>query len=120
MKPRRYCALYLFVFLAMCATTAWAQTERGGISGRVTDSAGGVLQGATVTLAPSGGSAITDQQGEFVIAGLTVGDYTITVTYVGFSAYTQQVHVNSGRPTRVDAALQVGTQSEQILVTAER
>jgi TonB-dependent receptor len=120
MTSRRSTRLCIFVFLAMCATTAWAQTERGAISGRVTDSAGGVLQGATVTLAPSGGSAITDQQGEYLIAGLAVGDYTITVRYVGFTADTKQLHVNAGRPTRLDAVLQVGTQREEVLVTVER
>ena len=42
----------------------------GSIKGRATDSAGGVLQGAIVTLSPKGGSAVTNKQGEYSITGL--------------------------------------------------
>ena len=64
--------------------TARAQSGSAVIRGRVTDSAGGVLQGATVTLAPNAGSAVTDTQGAYSIGGLPPGSYTVQVNYVGF------------------------------------
>jgi TonB-dependent receptor len=106
--------------LTLAATSATAQSRSGSISGRATDPAGGVLQGAIVTLAPKGGGAVTNTQGEYVVAGLAPGDYTVTVDYVGFSPFTTTINLSEGQTARVDATLKVSTQSEQVLVTAER
>jgi TonB-dependent receptor len=101
-------------------TTAHAQTSKGTIQGRVTDSSGAVLQGAAVTVAPGGARAVTDAEGGYVIGGLAEGDYTISVRFVGFTDFSRAVHVVAGRPGRVDLTLDVAGQSEMILVTAER
>ncbi len=119
MKRRLRTGLSLVVLCLVLASRLLAQAERGSISGRVTDSAGGVLQGAIVTVTPGGANVVTDQKGDYVLAGLTPGEYTVNVNYVGFGAFTKEVRVTTGRTT-VDAALQVAGQSEQILVTADR
>ena len=92
----------------------------GSIKGRATDSAGGVLQGAIVTLSPKGGSAVTNNQGEYSITGLPAGEYTISVNYLGFTPFTETVNVVAGRQATVNAILEVATQSEQVLVTGVR
>jgi len=99
--------------------TASAQSS-GVIRGRVTDSAGGVLQGAIVTLAPNGASTVTDKQGAYSIGGLTAGSYTLQVSYVGFNAFTKTVEVTAGATAQVDAMLSVAGHSEEILVSSER
>jgi TonB-dependent receptor len=109
-----YCAF------ALGATAARAQSGSGVIRGRVTDSAGGVLQGAIVTLAPNGGSVVTDKQGAFSIAGMSQGSYTIQVHYVGFEAFTKKVDLAAGVTMEVDARLSVAGHSEEILVSVER
>jgi TonB-dependent receptor len=106
--------------LIASASTALAQGGKGSVSGHVADSSGGVLQGAIVTLSPSGGSAVTDNQGDYTIAGIVAGDYTVNVNYVGFGVFAKEVKVPPGQAMRVDATLQVSAQSEQILVTASR
>ncbi len=108
------------VCLLLLGSTTWAQGIKASIAGRVTDSAGGILQGAIVTVAPRGGMVVTDTQGEFVVLGLAPGDYTLDVNYVGFSVFTKTVSVTPGQTTRLDAKLDVAAQSEQILVTADR
>jgi hypothetical protein len=97
-----------------------AQAGRGIITGRLTDSAGGVLQGASVELQPGGASGVSNNQGEFTLLDVAPGDYKLTVTFVGLATLTQDVHVTAGEPTHADAMLQVGTKNEEILVTAER
>jgi outer membrane receptor protein involved in Fe transport len=110
----------LILCVVLSASSAMAQSGNISIQGRATDSAGGVLQGAIVTVTPNGGSYLTDNQGQYVIRGLAPGDYTVAVKYVGFLDFTTHVHVSEGQVQRVDATLRVAGQSEQVLVTAER
>ena len=86
----------------------------------MTDSAAGVLQGATVTLAPNGGNTVTDKQGAYSIAGLPPGSYTVQVHYVGFDAFTKTVDVAAGAAAQVDVTLSVAGHSEEILVASAR
>ncbi len=106
--------------LLLAPAVAMAQSGAAIIRGRVTDSAGGVLQGAAVTLAPNGGNAVTDKQGAYSIAGLLPGSYTVEVHYVGFDAFTKTVDVAAGAATQVDATLSVAGQSEEVLVSSAR
>src|SRR6476620_728900 len=54
----------LTLSLLLVTSTVLAQGANGSIKGRATDSAGGVLPGAIVTVTPKGGSTVTDNQGE--------------------------------------------------------
>ena len=71
MKRRLRTGLSLVVLCLALASRLLAQAERGSISGRVTDSAGGVLQGAIVTVTPGGANVVTDQKGDYLLAGHT-------------------------------------------------
>jgi len=93
---------------------------RGSIQGRAADLAGGVLQGATVTVEPGGQRTVTGLEGDFVIRGLARGSYTVKVDFVGFTTFQQKVDIEEGGMVRLDATLQVAGQSESILVSAER
>jgi TonB-dependent receptor len=102
------------------ANPAWAQARKGTVTGHVTDSTGGVLKGAQITLAPQGITTSTDAQGEYFINNLDQGTYTLTVTYVGFETFTKSVEVAAGQSLTTDASLSVESQSLGILVQAER
>jgi TonB-dependent receptor len=86
----------------------------------VADSVGGVLPGAVVTLAPGGGRAVTDKEGDYDIVGLPAGAYTLNVKYVGFDLFTKDVTVKAGQAVQLDATMQVAAKSEQILVSVPR
>jgi len=121
-------------FLQICvvATLVWvlaaafvvapssAQTARGTIRGRVTDTQGAVLRAARVELQPGGQYAITDDQGQFSIGDLAPGDYMVTMTYAGFAPFTAGAKVSPGQTERVDAVMKVATTTEEVLVTADR
>ena len=110
-----------FVVVAtLLAQNARAQSDRGAISGHVTDPSGSVLQGAQITLEPTGITVVSDQQGVYFVKNLTPGSYTVSVTYVGFALFTQTATVTAGQTTVLDPKMQVASQTEQILVTAER
>src|SRR5580692_7088076 len=46
------------------------QNSKGSITGRVTDTGGGVLHGAAVSVQPGGFSTTSDAQGQFTITNL--------------------------------------------------
>src|SRR5258708_33909919 len=111
----------LMALLAMAfGSAALAQTGRGTLAGRVTDSAGAILQGARIEVQPKAVATSSGSQGEFAFTDLVPGSYTVTVSYVGFSPFTTTVNVTAGQVARLDASLKVASEVEQITVTAER
>ena len=103
-----------------CAMFVPAQNSKGTVTGRIVDSGGGVLQGAAILLEPGEISRVSDSQGEFTITGLDPGTYKITISFVGLETYTGSVELKPGVYVRADAVLKVGSQSAEVLVTAER
>jgi TonB-dependent receptor len=100
-------------------TTTADQSGKGSISGHVTDSAGGVLQGASIKIDPGDVSTVSDGQGQFTATNLPVGSYTVTVSYAGFSPHSETVSVSAGQSISVDAILQLAPSNAQIEVHAD-
>ena len=107
-----------FTIGLLSASPALAQL--GNVSGTVKDSSNAVLPGATVKLSPGNASATTNGLGEFTIAGVAPGADTITVNYVGFVPFKGSVTIVAGQTARVDAVLNVASETEAVIVTAER
>ncbi len=106
--------------IALWLTLADAQERNGSIAGLVTDSARAILQGARVELQPAAPPTVSNNQGEFAIAGLLPGKYTLTISYVGLAPFSKEVTVTGGQITRVNAELEVASTSESVTVSAER
>jgi TonB-dependent receptor len=103
-----------------CVSSAQAQTGRGIITGTATDEANSALTSALVEVQPLGRKAVTDDQGQFRIGDVPVGEYTIVVSYVGFAPFSTTVKVDAGQTANVAAVLKVATVNDQVMVTAER
>ncbi len=118
--PHLLLSLVLALLLLMPTVRAFPQAARGTIAGHVTDPSGAVLQGAQVSLNPRGINVATDVQGRFFINNLDPGNYTLTITYVGFDPATKTVDVAAGRTVNADTSLTIPAQTIEVLVTAER
>ncbi len=90
----------------------------GSVSGTVKDISGAVLQGARIDLEPATRIVSSDAQGNFVIQDVKPGSYTVTISYVGFTAFSTSIEVTAGRPTSLDATLVVSTTNQQVTVSA--
>jgi len=116
--------LYTFVAtLILClfsAINASAQETRGSIVGTVTDSSGAVLPGAVVELQPIGKKVISDAQGNYKLNDLAPGQYTLSVSYIGFASSSSPVTLTSGQSLNQPMVLKVGSQADEVLVSAER
>ncbi len=109
-----------FVAMVFLGLPNLAQERRGTISGHVTDSSGGVLKGAEITIEAQSIKVVSDVQGQFFVKDLEPGGCTIEVTYVGFAKFTQTVNVTAGQVATVDVKLAPESQNLEVLVTAER
>ncbi|PYQ43647.1 MAG: hypothetical protein DMF77_09230 [Acidobacteria bacterium] len=99
-----------------------AQTTSASVSGSVSDSQGGVLPGATVTLTSrtqgNTYTAATDKEGRFTFPIVRPDTYVLKVTLSGFkSAERTNVVVNANdRASTGDIALSVGGIEENVTV----
>ncbi|MGV3520435.1 carboxypeptidase regulatory-like domain-containing protein [Luteitalea sp.] len=115
--------LYFCLALLLSALPALAQTITGRIDGKVTDTSGGVLPGATVTVVNEGTGLttvrVTDESGTFTITNLPVGSYSVTAELQGFRRQQRTGFelTADGRLT-ADFSLGVGELSESVEVTA--
>ena len=89
-------AAVLAVLVAMPVAADSPQT--GIVEGAVTDAAGAVLPGVTVSLTSDRGTqtAVTGDDGTFRFGLLQPGDYTVGASLEGFRGVEQAVHVDSG------------------------
>ena len=112
------------IFAALFATTVFAQTFQGTLRGRVLDPNGATASAASITLTDEGTSVsrktITNEQGEYTFASLTPATYTVAVEASGFKRIEQRgVMVATQAVVTLDFALQLGTVTEEVNVTAD-
>ena len=97
-----------------------AQADRGRITGVITDTAGAVLPGVTVTLAgPEQRSVVTNDRGEFTFNNLAPGRYTLRATLAGFVDLMRDVSVAGAGVERLRLQMAVGALQETVTVSAE-
>lgn len=97
----------------------WAQTTTGSISGRVVDSQGLALPGATVTVTgPQGSRTLTaDADGRFTATLLVPGTYTVIAELQDFkTAEARNVVVGLGQNVPVTLRMEVGAMAETVEV----
>ena len=113
----------IIVVLIGVAALAFAQSERGNITGIVSDPTGAAIPGAELSVINAATNATTKtvatSSGEYNVANLLPGTYRMEITAEGFKRFLQQnIIVSAGGTLRVDAMLQLGQVNEQIEVSA--
>ena len=111
-------------FLLLTVASLLAQSDRGTITGTVSDSSGSRIPAATVTaINPANGSELkaeTTDTGNYTISSVPAGLYNLTVEVSGFRRFEQQgIRVQVAQTARIDVAMQVGATSESVTVTAD-
>ena len=125
----KLCPPYMFrsvlaAALLALAATASAQDARGSISGRVTDTSGGVLPGVSVTVVNietnSPTTTTTSDQGRYSVLYLLPGTYRVTATIDGFrTGVNDNILVRVGDKVQYDVTLEPGGVMEEVRVVAE-
>jgi iron complex outermembrane receptor protein len=109
-------SVLLFTVGGMLAFGAAPATVRGTVS----DSAGGSIAGAQVTLTSLTTqkvlSTFTGQDGSYTFTAVNAGTYKLTVARVGFQDFLQSISLRDGQWLNVDPTLQIGTASQTVTV----
>ena len=99
-----------------------AVLKNGSVGGRVTDGrTGQTIAGASVALEGTPWHATSDENGQYRIANVVPGRYTISASRIGYAKVSQSVTVASGQDATVDLVLRVApTLLDQVVVTATK
>jgi outer membrane receptor protein involved in Fe transport len=113
-----------FAAVMLCALTAAAQTNKGGISGTVMDQNGAAIPGATVTITNRGTgqkqTLTTSDSGAFSATSLDPVTYSITVEAQGFKTATvESLKVDTAATATANVIMEAGAVGEQVTVVAD-
>ena len=109
---------------SVAAMPGLGQVVTATIYGTVLDKSGAAVPGAKViaTNAGTGASSLaaTDEAGEFTIASLQAGGYTLDVEAQGFKVLRRSgIDLASGVRVRLNLSLELGAVTETVSVTAQ-
>ena len=125
-KKSSFLSRLLLLACVLCgASSAFAQgTNLGSIRGTVTDPNGAALPGAQVQVTDLATNittnVTTNGEGNYEAANLKFGTYRVSISNQGFkNAVINEVVLRGSSTVRADAALEVGTTTEEVTVQAE-
>ena len=109
--------------LSLVLPVAFAQSEKGSLSGIVTDATGAVVAGATVTATDVGTNASrtiqTDASGNYTISNLAPGTYSVKVSASGFGEIVQRAQLAPGGRAALDVQLKTAGTETTVEVSAQ-
>src|SRR5580693_5972520 len=113
----------LFCLFAVAPSSLFAQSaSTGTVAGTVSDSSGGAIAGATVTLTDTATSIArtdtTNENGRYFFANVVPSKYNVAVSKTGFrvSKLIDQV-VNVSSSLTLNVTLEIGSVAETVEVT---
>ena len=100
----------------------FAQSDRGAITGTISDPAGAVVAAAAIEAKNAATGAVypaaSSTTGNYTIGQLPAGTYELTVTVAGFKKFVRTgLTVEVAGTLRIDATLEVGSATESVTVT---
>jgi outer membrane receptor protein involved in Fe transport len=94
------------------------------LNGTIVDESGGTVAKATVTLRETHTNltytAVSSDNGYYVVPNVTPGDYELKVEFTGFALYTQTgITLRVGQTATIDVTMKVKGGGEKVVVTTE-
>ncbi len=117
LKGLLYLFLLIFCSISVHADEIPVAAGKGAVTGRVTDEKGYVLPGATIIIKPIEFGVTTDVNGFFRISGLSSGNYTVVVSYIGFETESTEVSLRDNVTEMINFKLKEGIALGEVVVT---
>jgi hypothetical protein len=119
---RWFAGVFLAAAFVIAPAVVLAQfAQRGTVEGNITDAAGALIPGATVTLLDlerkTTKQTVSTSSGHYTFPEVTAGTYQVTVEDPGFDPVkSATITVNLGATARFDFALKIGKQIQEVTV----
>ena len=94
----------------------------GTLKGKVVDENGKGLRGASVFVeGTQKGAAVRENDGSYVITGITAGEYTVRYSFTGRTTVRQKVRISASLTSTMDVTLKdASVRTEELVVVAQR
>jgi Carboxypeptidase regulatory-like domain len=114
----------LLSILCLAVSMSFAQSDRGTITGTISDPTRAVIPGvnivATNTETAARYETVSTETGNYTLAQLPPGVYQISAELPGFKRYVRQgITVLVAQTLRIDVALEVGATTDEVTVNAD-
>src|SRR5213592_899658 len=115
--------LTVVVCLLFFALSAFAQTDRGTLTGTVSDPTGAVIPGVSIDAknVQTGATyqAGSSETGNYTLAQLPAGTYEVSAALPGFKRFLRTgIAIQVAQGVRIDVTLEVGAATESVTVQA--
>ena len=120
-----YLAITILLLSCLCPMALQAQQYLATVSGAVTDPSGANIPGADVTLTEANThfvtKGVTNQSGSYSIPFVAPGSYSVQISAPGFAREERgNVVVSASAKVEVDFKLKLGSETQQVIVSADR
>src|SRR5215470_14789570 len=112
----------IILCLLLVSFPAFGQSDRGTMTGTVSDPTGGVIPGVSIVATNVETSAryetISTETGNYTLAQMPAGIYQLSAELPGFKRYVRQgITVLVAQTLRLDIGLEIGSNAESVTVT---
>jgi hypothetical protein len=116
--------LLLTLCILLLVPTAFAQSDRGTVTGTVSDPTNAVIPGVSIVATNTETSlryeTVSTETGNYTLTQLPAGIYQLTAELPGFKRYVRQgINVLVAQTLRIDVALEVGATTDEVTITAD-
>jgi hypothetical protein len=116
--------LVLLSIFFVVSISSFAQSDRGTITGTVSDATSAVIPGASITAVNAATGTkyetISTETGNFTLTQVPPGAYQLSVELPGFKKYVRQgINVLVAQTLRIDVSLEVGAATDEVTVNAD-
>src|SRR5262249_52516291 len=123
-RPSHRPCILLTLSLALFSASAWPQTQLATVFGTITDPTGAVITEVRVTVSSISTGlkrvALTDINGQYRVAGLPRGMYTVRVEKDKFQTQVLEgIALSSGAAIAINLSMRVGTVPQEVMVDAD-
>ena len=119
---RHFLVLFVTVGLSVAPRAASGQAVSATLSGRITDTSGGSISKATITVLNKDTGVSRSEQssdsGGYSMPTLPAGAYEVTVEFTGFGKQTKDITLQVGQAAELDFSLSPGQLAQTVEVEA--
>lgn len=113
-------ALLICSFLLLFVYNANADFDAGIITGRISTSDGKAAANVTIQISGTKRSAISDQQGNFIIRHLPAGKYELKVSLIGYKTLIKTIELADKQTLHINLQLELTSQELDAVMVSYR